>query len=439
MGQIGAAGQGAQIGNGSLLNLQILQLGAVGQGAQVADVGHGNDQHLQLRHGGDKAQVAEIVIVAQVKVFQFGAVLQHGAIIDHAAHRGLGGQDPLRIRADAVILAKPDAPDYIHTGVFLPDGCHGLVGHPAVVHVQIGAVFHKGQNLPDGGALVVNGGVVEVQTFRIQAQLLPIEGEAVIQLCLGAGLRQKENLFPAQTIGPFAAQFDLLQVCQTGQYRRRILRLIRRQGAEIQLLHIRRHALAQERKAEVKVSIGQGASQGGSVGKADGRAFTHGSQLHLAQPGQGLQRLTQLVNIPRRQGGQVYGCGVVAILAAVRQGDRVLHQNRGVGLGPGGNLLIAGTAAEVRRRQVPEQGQGLRLAALQHRRQLPGVRRVTAGGELHLHRAKQRLHAAVRLMVRPGQAQQDQQSHQCHANHCLYDSLCSHPYASRPPTVIHLI
>ena len=185
----------------------------------------------------------------QIQILHIGAVLQGLGVLrgQHPAHGGLGGQNPLHIGADAVVLAEPDTPDHLHIGELVPDGGHLLIAEAAAVHVQGFQAGHAPQGQTNLGAAVLNGDVFQVNAAVAQPDGLPVKLSGVAEVQVGEGLHNGGHILPAEVV-PGRTQVYGCELGQAG-------------GSPDQLLHAVMGESGHVQSADVigdGVAVGQG-------------------------------------------------------------------------------------------------------------------------------------------------------------------------------------
>ena len=135
--QPGAVFERGDVGDVGGVELQVLKLRAAFERGDIPYGGHGDYEHLKLRHIPDKVDAGQLVIMAEVKVLDLGAVLKNARVIYHPADGRLGGEDALGICAHAVIGAEPDTPHDVYIRELFAYFGKRFVGNAGVVHVQI--------------------------------------------------------------------------------------------------------------------------------------------------------------------------------------------------------------------------------------------------------------------------------------------------------------
>ena len=263
--QILQPGQGAQIVDAGGLQLGIAELGAGRQRAHIAPVAHGQHHRLQIRHVADEVDALHVGVVAQIQVLDLGAVLERLGVLRRqlAADAGVGGEDALHIRADAVAgaalqrVAEPDAPDHVGLGMGVPDLGHVLVIHTAAVHIQVAELRHAVGDRLDQRPLIVHGDVGQVHLLAVQAELLVKEGEGIVHLQLRPVCAQPGQRFPGDRARRRVARAQL-QGFEIGQERRPGEGLFHRlpiRAGQVDLLRVLVAALPVQRDVKEKTHI----------------------------------------------------------------------------------------------------------------------------------------------------------------------------------------
>ena len=128
------------------------------------------------------------------------------------------GPDGIRVGPGAV-FAKLNFPDQLCSGVFRPDGGHGVVVQAAVLQHKGLAVCHDCQSLLQSGNIVLcQGKILEFHAAVVGGDLFAEEGEGVVKAGVGGCVDQPLHIGLAEACGSVGAHklhtFQLGESCK---------------------------------------------------------------------------------------------------------------------------------------------------------------------------------------------------------------------------------
>ena len=195
-----AAGKGVDVFQlQTACQLQPRQLLAVFKAHQLRGGAAGSDHDLQIGHAADETQIGQVLVVADVHVFDTLAVL-HGAagVVGDVVHRPEGvlvGEQVIPL-----VHAEVDSPDQVWPlPEVLPHLCQHLIVKAAVVQNHPLAAVENGQSFAQVIFPLIADGLVFVDNLLVGgADGFTKEGEIIVEGHVGGSVLQAGNGFHAQ-------------------------------------------------------------------------------------------------------------------------------------------------------------------------------------------------------------------------------------------------
>ena len=349
------------------------QRGNIGQGV------HRDDEDLKVGHALHKADAVYHLVVAEVDVLRLRAVFElvDLLVVEYAADGRARGEDALRVGADAVIRAEPDAPHHVDIRELLAYLLHAVVSQPrddaAVVHVERSAPCERRERRDDRVAVIAYLGLAEVYGLVGEGEALAVEREGVVKIRLRTGLFQRGDLVPRQLAARLVAERDGGERGHAGEVWHQLRRGGGVDAGEVEGGGVERAVYAPGGEGVGEREIGVRRGQGLQRVRAEGGCAVPAAEVDRRHGGELRKRRYVCVERGAVDARKAHALGVVVHARTVRQGDIIGHVDLRVRLRPCDYLVRAVAPAEVRRAQRGEAVELFRLPVVQNDGEVGGI------------------------------------------------------------------